>query len=178
MEFKLVSPVDQATANIVVSTPSTDHCDKGEFVNQTMIRLEDSALTSKCSKCPPDTFQPYESHDFACRPCAPGSTTVGVADYRSRLSGYDGEGEHLDGLEDNFSLELGYGSSICFTREENLVPNGLLAFGYVVMSVVLFLALGFAVWAIVHRNDPVVSIRYVSFANGTVCVYVALVVER
>ncbi|CAB9528586.1 expressed unknown protein [Seminavis robusta] len=138
-ELLLVSPIDQATTAVRFPAPAARSCPPGSFVNASKIFNSTALLEDKCDACPVDTFQPDDEDDnhrneYACRPCPEGSGT-------------DGE----------------TGATICVQLQDNLVSAGLHVFGYLVMVVVFCLAIGFAVWTIIHREDPVVRIGQVEF---------------
>jgi 7 transmembrane sweet-taste receptor of 3 GCPR len=133
-ELLLVSPVDQATKAVSFPAPAAKNCRTGSFVNVTRIEVDPAILNSKCELCPVDTFSDAANEDTSCRTCAEGASTRGEE-----------------------------GSNICIKLEDNLVPSGLLALGYCIVAVIYSLAIGFAVWTILHRDDPVVRIGQVEF---------------
>lgn len=106
----------------------------GSVVNGTRIAMDAALLTQKCSDCPVDTFLDSVNQASACRPCAPGSSTLDTT-----------------------------GATVCKAYEENLVGNGLLVFGYLAMSLVFVVAGGSIAWTIRHRNDPIVQIGQIEF---------------
>jgi hypothetical protein len=130
----LVSPIDQATATVVIPAPAAINCLPGSFINQSLVEVGDSVLMDKCEVCPVDTYEPNPSSGLQCRQCKDGSTT-------------DGE----------------TGATICVELEDNLLSNGLRVFGYIAMSTVFALAISFASWTIYHRKDPVVQIGQPEF---------------
>ncbi|CAB9525581.1 Gamma-aminobutyric acid (GABA) B receptor [Seminavis robusta] len=134
MELLLVSPVDQAEVAVLVPAPTALDCPAGHYVNQSVIANERSILTDKCSPCPVDSYRRVGMSSYECQPCKDGSGT------------------------DAFM-----GAAICHQVEDNLIPRGLLAFGYCIMLLSLCCSLGFAVWTVIHRHDAVVKIGQIEF---------------
>ncbi|CAB9529372.1 acid type B receptor subunit 2 [Seminavis robusta] len=134
MELLLVSPIDQAEVAVEVPAPTALDCLASYFVNQSAIAEESSILTDKCSPCPVDTYRMVGMSSYECQPCKDGSGTDASA-----------------------------GAAICHQVEDNLIPRGLLAFGYCIMSLSLCCSLGFGVWTVIHRHDAVVKIGQIEF---------------
>mmetsp|Transcript_4208 Transcript_4208/g.6153 ORF Transcript_4208/g.6153 Transcript_4208/m.6153 type:complete len:975 (-) Transcript_4208:117-3041(-) len=133
-ENKLTSPLLQAEAKIFIPVPGATDCDSGEFVNVTAIQNDDCILCNKCDSCPTDTFTLESNQQLQCNACPPGSTTTGK-----------------DGQE------------LCTIIKENLLPNTLLAFAYVGVSIVWLLSTFFIYWIIKNKEDPVVRIGQPEF---------------
>lgn len=130
----LISPIDQAEINIVYPAPVSVACPAGSYINETLALTSDALLESKCEKCPMDTFQSTANSEFSCRPCEDKSTTNGET-----------------------------GAEICVEYSENLVPSGMLIFGLFIVGVNFLLAIIFASWTWVFKNDPVVKLGQKDF---------------
>ncbi|CAB9515324.1 Gamma-aminobutyric acid (GABA) B receptor [Seminavis robusta] len=134
LEKLLVSPIDQAEATVVVPAPTALDCPAGQFVNMSAIATDSALLEDKCSACPVDTYRSLDMPSHFCQPCKDGSGTDGDT-----------------------------GAKICHQVEDNLIPRGLLIFGYFIMALSFSCSLGFGVWTIVHRYDVVVQISQMEF---------------
>ncbi|CAB9515323.1 Gamma-aminobutyric acid (GABA) B receptor [Seminavis robusta] len=99
-----------------------------------MSATDSALLEDKCSACPVDTYRSLDMPSHFCQPCKDGSGTDGDT-----------------------------GAKICHQVEDNLIPRGLLIFGYFIMALSFSCSLGFGVWTIVHRNDAVVQISQMEF---------------
>jgi len=131
-DMLLVSPLDQATASVIVPSPAAVECEPGSYINKSMILTQDSLLVDKCDVCPLNTFHPVRNADHQCRSCTRGFTNQ-------------------------------TGSVDCFEYEENLVSDGLIVFGYILMSMNFALAIFFGIWTWWYRKDPVFQVSQVEF---------------
>jgi len=130
----LVSPIDQATAAVVFPAPASKDCPPGSFVNESNVIYNPDLLGNKCDLCPVNTFHETVNADTFCHVCVAGSYT-----------------------------DEQRGATICVELEDNMIPLGLLIFGYFVVAVVFACSIGFAIWTIRHREDPVVRIGQKEF---------------
>jgi hypothetical protein len=130
----LVSPFLQAQANTVIPASSALPCQAGQFVNEISRVQQGSLLASGCEACPIDFFSQSESKDLECRPCPAGSTTEGIT-----------------------------GQTFCITEDDNLLPSGILAFGYIAVAITWTLSFGFLTWLYLHRKDPIVKVSQIEF---------------
>ena len=130
----MVSPVEYATASVVFPAPAAQKCPAGTYVNASKVTLQADLLGRKCDACPVDTFAPTAQTASACRSCPTGSNTDGRT-----------------------------GATICVQRNDNWVSPRVHAFGYVLMALVFTLAVGFGIWTVVHKLDPVVRIGQMPF---------------
>ena len=128
-ELLLVSPLDQAVASVVFPAPVAEPCLSGQFTNRTRLAVDPDLLSSKCDKCPVNTFKVDASMDVTCQVCFEGSTTDGRT-----------------------------GAAMCMEYEENLVSRGLKASGLGLMSIVWLVAVYCMCWTYYHRQNPVVQL--------------------
>jgi hypothetical protein len=133
-ENMLVAPFLQAEAAAVIPAESARNCPSGYFINETSRMEEGSILKSGCEPCPVNTFRPQPSQSFQCNACPEGSDTNGLT-----------------------------GQDVCFAIDDNLLPNGILIFGYVAVSITWILSLSFMSWIWYHQNDPVVKMSQKEF---------------
>ena len=137
----LVSPNLQAEANVIIPAPSAVDCDPGYYVNQTLISTKGAAIMgSKCDQCPINTYTATPNQLSTCLACPDGSSTGGNT-----------------------------GSSFCVQEQDNLLTNGILAFGYTAVTITWLLSFLFMTWLMVNREDPVVRISQIEFLT-IVCV--------
>ena len=133
-ELLLVAPVDQATKAVAYPAPVAESCPAGSHVNSTHLETRPDLLSSKCDACPINTFSASRNIDTNCQACEEGSSTEGQE-----------------------------GATNCAKLDDRMVPSGILVIGYTVVALVYTLAIGFAIWTIRHRQDPVVRIGQVEF---------------
>lgn len=133
-ENLLVSPLLQAEAQIVIPALSTLDCTAGSFLNSTKLLHQGALLFKSCSACPNDTFSKTSSRIKECSPCPTGSST-----------------EDLDVNE------------FCIFRDDNLLPSGMLAFGYTAVAITWMLSIAFIAWIVYHRHDIVVKVSQIEF---------------
>lgn len=130
----LVSPDTQASSSVVYPAAASLACDAGFYANETLASVGPALLESKCSECPVDTYQPNPNIDDSCRPCPAGSGTAQKT-----------------------------GAEICVQEDENLIAQGAIVFGYLLVAVNISLAIAFATWTVHFRNDPVVTMGQKEF---------------
>ena len=126
---RLVSPQLQAEATIVLSTEN-NVCPPGEYYNQTSWEDRGAVLLGGCRECPVDTTSSKPSVGITeCAPCPDGS--------------------HTDGKT---------GATYCIIVDDNLIPPGILRFGYSAVSISWATSIFFMGWIYTNRKHTVVNI--------------------
>ena len=129
-----MSPLLQAQAQLVVPSLNTLNCEPGQFVNDTLQVEQGALLLGSCSVCLDDTFAPPNSRLKQCNQCPAGSST-----------------EDMEVKE------------YCIIRKDNLIPSGMLGFGYTAVGITWLLSLGFIIWLLLYKDDIVVKVSQVEF---------------
>jgi hypothetical protein len=130
----LVAPFLQAEASTFIPALSAVPCQAGDFVNDIMRVEQASVLASGCAPCPVDTYTLDPSEAQECTPCRAGSSTEGME-----------------------------GQDKCYVFEDNLLSEGILAFGYTATTITWILSISFISWLFLHRDDPVVRVSQIEF---------------
>lgn len=133
-ENTLVSPLLQAQAQIVVPGINTESCEGGYFLNETLQVEQGALLLGSCSACPVDSYTPPDSRLRECNKCPDGTSTL-----------------DLEAVE------------VCTIRKDNLLPTGMLAFGYIAVAITWILSIGFTTWLILYKKDAVVKVGQFEF---------------
>ena len=62
---------------------------------------------------------------------------------------------------------------MCIVRDDNLLPNGIITFGYLATCTTWILSICFIFWLVFHRQDPVVKVSQIEFllliCIGAIC---------
>eukprot|EP00522_Entomoneis_paludosa_P014666 CAMPEP_0172445956 /NCGR_PEP_ID=MMETSP1065-20121228/5692_1 /TAXON_ID=265537 /ORGANISM="Amphiprora paludosa, Strain CCMP125" /LENGTH=956 /DNA_ID=CAMNT_0013196971 /DNA_START=158 /DNA_END=3029 /DNA_ORIENTATION=+ len=130
----LVSPDNQAEAEIIIPAATADDCQAGEFHNVSVLLERTSLLQSVCQSCPEDSYTTAAGQRLECEVCPSGTSTDGFV-----------------------------GATNCTYYDDNLLSNGMLSFGYVAMSVSWLMAVVFLGWIFKHREDPVVRLAQIPY---------------
>ena len=136
----LVSPFLQAEASTVIPAQSALPCRAGQFINETYRQSIGSILASGCHGCPDGYFTDVPSEVYQCNVCPEGSST---------------EGE--------------IGATRCVAVEDNLLPIGIVIFGYIGVFMTWCAAISFFIWICLNRADPVVKVSQFEFL-ALICV--------
>jgi len=128
-----IAPSEAATASLKYPAPAGVLCEAGSFHSPT---TSDSVavLTSKCTPCQINTFTMIPNSSPRCTLCPNGSSTN--------------------------ELE---GSTTCVLMDSNLLPLGIVVFGFIFWIVNNALALASAVWVFRNRTNPVVRVSQPTF---------------
>lgn len=130
----LFSPDDQAQADVILPAATAQGCQAGSFVNVSILANRTALLDNVCSLCPKDTNTPQSGSFLQCLACPSGTSTNGAA-----------------------------GASNCTRYNDNLLSEGTLIFGYIVLAIGWCMAMIFMAWIVVYRRDPVVRLAQIPF---------------